>query len=213
MTKINISIADDHPMIIDGLQNILPRFPEFALMGTYKNGTTLLEGLTVTLPDVLLLDIQMPDITGDELAPVILKKYPELKILVLTNFDSALYANNMFKRGAHGYVLKTAETGILAEAIKTVFEGRQFIEEGMKEKIRQIKLKDKNAAFSKATLTPRELEILQLLVNGFTAPQIAEKCFLSLRTVVNYRTSIMLKLDVNNTATLVKKALTTGLAE
>jgi DNA-binding NarL/FixJ family response regulator len=211
--NINISIADDHPMIIDGLQNILPYYPHIILQGSYKNGTTLLAGLEEHLPDVLLLDLQMPDISGDELTPVLLKKYPELKILVLTNFDSALYANNMFKRGAHGYLLKTAESTTLIEAIETVYRGDEFIESSMKEKIRQMTVRDKNASFSKSTLTPREIEILQLLVNGYTAPQIAEQCFLSLRTVVNYRTSIMLKLDVNNTATLVKKALTTGLAE
>ncbi len=211
--SITISIADDHPMIIDGLQNILPHYPNITLKGSYKNGTTLLAGLEQYLPDVLLLDIQMPDITGDELTPILLKKYPGLKILVLTNFESALYANNMFKRGAHGYLLKTAENITLISAIEQVYQGEQFIEESMKEKIKQMNIRDKNASFSKSTLTPRESEILQLLVNGYTAPQIAEHCFLSLRTVVNYRTSIMLKLDVNNTAMLVKKALTMGLAD
>lgn len=211
--SIHIAIADDHPMILDGLQNILPHYPDVVLKGSYKNGNALLEGLEVFLPDVLLLDIQMPDLTGDELAPVLLKRYPGLKILVLTNFDSALYANNMFKRGAHGYLLKTAENSMLIEAIRTVYEGRQYLQDSMKEKIRQMSIRDKNASFSKSTLTPRELEILQLIVNGYSAPQIAEQCFLSLRTVVNYRTSIMLKLDVNNTAMLVKKALTSGLAE
>lgn len=211
--SIHIAIADDHPMIIDGLQNILPNYPDIILKGGYKSGNALLEGIENTRPDVLLLDIQMPDLTGDELAPLLLKRYPELRILVLTNFDSALYANNMFKRGAHGYLLKTAENSTLVEAIRTVYEGGQYLQESMKEKIRQMSIRDKKASFSKSTLTPRELEILQLIVNGYSAPQIAEQCFLSLRTVVNYRTSIMLKLDVNNTAMLVKKALTTGLAE
>lgn len=211
--SITISIADDHPMIIDGLQNILPHYPNILLKGSYRNGNALLAGLAAYLPDVLLLDIQMPDITGDELTPLLLKKYPGLKILVLTNFESALYANNMFKRGAHGYLLKTAENITLISAIEKVYHGAQFIEDHMQEKIKQMNIRDKNAAFSKSTLTPRESEILQLLVNGYTAPQIAETCFLSLRTVVNYRTSIMLKLDVNNTAMLVKKALTMGLAQ
>ncbi|WP_118976241.1 response regulator [Taibaiella koreensis] len=211
--SIHIAIADDHPMIIDGLQNILPGYPDIILKGSYKNGNALLEGMETARPDVLLLDIQMPDLTGDELAPVLLKRYPGLKILVLTNFDSALYANNMFKRGAHGYLLKTAENSTLVEAIRTVYEGGRYLQDSMKEKIRQMSIRDQKASFSKSTLTPRELEILQLIVNGYSAPQIAEQCFLSLRTVVNYRTSIMLKLDVNNTAMLVKKALTTGLAE
>lgn len=211
--KISIAIADDHPMIIDGLQNILAKQQDMLLQAYYKNGTDLLAGLEQKQPDVLLLDIQMPNITGDELTPLILKKYPNIKILILTNFDSALYANNMFKRGAHGYILKTSENIRLIEAIHTVYAGEQFLEAHMREKIQSMAQREKNAAFSKSTLTPRELEILQLLVNGFTAPQIAEQCFLSQRTVVNYRTSIMLKLEVNNTAMLVKKALLLGLAE
>lgn len=211
--KISVAIADDHPMIIDGLQNILAKHTDMVLQAYYRNGAELLTGLDQQQPDVLLLDIQMPNITGDELTPLILKKHPQVKILILTNFDSALYANNMFKRGAHGYILKTSENDRLVEAIHTVYQGNLFLEAPMREKIERMAQRERNAAFSKSTLTPRELEILQLLVNGFTAPQVAEQCFLSLRTVANYRTSIMLKLDVNNTAMLVKKALLLGLAE
>lgn len=211
--NIQVSIADDHPMIIDGLQSILPFYPHIQLIGCYTNGMTLLSGLEIQIPDVLLMDIQMPDITGDELTPIILKKYPTLKILVLTNFDSALYANNMFKRGAHGYLLKTADRTTLIRAIETVYKGNEFLEEDMSAKIREMDIQDRNSTFSKTTLTPREKEILQLIVDGLTAPEIARKIFLSLGTVANYRTSIMLKLDVSNTASLVKRALKLGLAQ
>lgn len=211
--KITVYIADDHPMIIEGLRKSLPHYPHIDVKDAFKNGNDLLQGLEAFVPDVLLLDIQMPDLTGDELAPILRKKYPDLKILVLTNFDSALYARNMFLRGAHGYLLKTAENTTLVAAIEAVHRGEEFVEEVMQEKIDKMALREKNAVFSKATLTPREKEVLQHLVNGQTAPQIAETCFLSLRTVVNYRTSIMRKLDAHNTATLVKKALLLGLAE
>ncbi|MFA6059100.1 MAG: response regulator transcription factor [Taibaiella sp.] len=211
--NIQVSIADDHPMIIDGLQSILPFYPHIQLIGCYANGVALLSGLEIQIPDVLLMDIQMPDITGDELTPIILKKYPALKILVLTNFDSALYANNMFKRGAHGYLLKTADRTTLIKAIETVYMGNEFLEEDMSAKIREMDIQDRNSTFSKTTLTPREKEVLQLIVDGLTAPEIAKKIFLSLGTVANYRTSIMLKLDVNNTASLVKRALKLGLAQ
>lgn len=211
--EIKLSIADDHPMIIDGLRNILPRYPHIKLLGSYNNGSELLLGLEKARPDVLLLDIQMPDVTGDELTPQILKKYPEIKIVVLTNFDSALYANNMFKRGAHGYLLKTADNKTLIRAIETVYNDRDFIEEEMKTKLEEMKVRDRNASFSRSTLTPREIEILHLLADGLTAPQIAEKLFLSQRTVVNYRTSIMLKMDSNNVAMLIRKAIRAGIIE
>jgi len=211
--NIKVAIADDHPMIIDGVQTLLSNYDHITLSGSYTNGAALLEGLLHAIPDVLLLDIQLPDITGDELAPVILKRYPGIRILTLTNFDSSLYANNMFKRGVHGYLLKTAKKEVLIEAIEKVYSGGTFIENAMKEKIEQLDFKIKKTVFSKTSLTPREKEVLQLIVNGATSQDIADNLFLSISTVINYRTSIMLKLDVNNTATLVKKALTWGLVE
>lgn len=211
--QIRIAIADDHPLVIGGVQNVLHRYPHIRLTGTYPDGASLMEGLEKVLPDVLLLDIQLPDQTGDELAPVIIKKYPQLKILTLTNFDSSLYAQNMFRHGVLGYILKNAEERMLVSAIETVFEGKEFLDPAMKEKMEHAALRIQKRSSSKSTLTLREKEILQLLVNGGTCPQIAEQLYLSVNTVVNYRASIMLKLDVSNTAALVKKALLTGLAQ
>ena len=199
-------------MMIQGLAHVLLRYPHIRLAGTFLNGTELLAGLEEGTPDVLLLDIQLPGKTGDELAPLILKKYPELKILTLTNFDSTLYANNMMKHGVHGYLLKTADEKVLIKAIETVFHGDIFIEESMRSRMQQIDHKIRKAVSSKSSLTPREKEILQLLVNGDTCPEIAEKLYLSTGTVENYRVSILLKLDAKNTAALVSKALKLGLA-
>ncbi len=210
--QIRIAIADDHPLVIGGVQNVLLRYPHIVLTGTYNNGVALVEGLATNEPDVLLLDIQLPDQTGDELAPVILKKHPRLRILTLTNFDSSLYAQNMFRHGVRGYILKNAEERMLITAIETVFAGEVFLDPAMKDKMEHAALRIHKRSSSKSTLTLREKEILQLLVNGSTCPQIAEQLFLSVNTVVNYRASIMLKLDVTNTAALVKKALLTGLA-
>lgn len=214
MNPIRIAIADDHPMIIGGLENILSRYPHIILTGTYNNGNSLLDGLKQDgEPDVLLLDIQLPDITGDELTPLILKKHPGVRILILTNFDSALYVNNMLRRGVHGYLLKTSEKEVLIQAIETVFQGGSYIEARLLEKIQQLEEREQKAVSSKSTLTNREKEILQYIVNGETCPEIAEKLFLSVNTVENYRVRILVKLEVKNTAALVKKALTLGLAE
>lgn len=209
---INIAIADDHPMIIMGLQNILATCPHIHLTATYPNGTLLLEGLAQHTPDVLLLDIQLPGKTGDELAPIILKKYPTIRILTLTNFDSTLHANNMLRQGVHGYLLKNTNGEILINAIETVYRGETFLEEKMKEKLHHMDTRIMKAVSNKSTLTAREKEILQLIVNGLTSPEIAETLFISLRTVNNCRAGIMLKLDVKNTAALIKKALHMGLA-
>jgi two-component system secretion response regulator SsrB len=210
--NIRIAIADDHPMIIGGLQRILAQFPNMSLTGTYANGKELLEGLQTIVPDVLLLDIQLPDKTGDELAPIILKKYPELKIIALTNFDSSLYIHNMFRCGVHGYLLKTSDEQELIRAIETVNSGGTFLEPELKTKMQQLEEKERKAVSLKSSLTNREKEILQYIVDGHTCAQTAEKLFLSVATVENYRIRILLKLGVNNAAALTKKALLLGLA-
>jgi DNA-binding NarL/FixJ family response regulator len=210
---IKVSIVDDHPLVINGLQNMFAHYPFITLSGTYNDGDALLEGLTKELPDVLLLDIQMPGKTGDELLPTLLKKYTGLKIIALTNFDSTLYANNMFKLGVKGYVLKSADEKVIVKAIETVYNGGSFIEEGLKEKMAQLEEKIAKSVFSKFSLTPREIDVLKHIVNGETSQEIANKLFLSLRTVENYRLNIQLKLEVKNTAMLVKKALQMGLVD
>lgn len=210
---IKIAIADDHPLVIGGICNMLHRYPHIKLIGSFTTGTSLLAGLQHIVPDVLLLDIQLTDYVADQLLPGIVKEYPDLRILTLTNFDSALYVDNMFRQGVHGYLLKTAEERILIQAIETVYAGQQYVDPLMKDKMQRTSLRVQKRSTSKSSLTMREKEILQLLVNGGSCPQIAEQLFLSVNTVVNYRASIMLKLDVNNTALLVKKALLLGLAQ
>ena len=200
-------------MIIDGLITLISVHPHITLTGAYRSGAELLEGLQEVLPDVLLLDIQLPDKNGDELSAIILKKYPGLRILTLTNFDSALYAANMMRQGAKGYLLKTADKQVIIDAIESVYKGGEYLDPVMKEKMDHADLRVRRTFSSRFTLTAREKEILQMIVNGDTCPEISEKLFLSVHTVENYRDNILLKLDVRNTAALVSKALKEGLAQ
>ncbi|XZF15938.1 response regulator [Chitinophagaceae bacterium MMS25-I14] len=211
--RIKVSVTDDHPLVVNGLQTMLARHPHIQLTGSYANGDMLLNGLEEQLPDILLLDIQMPDKTGDSLLPVILKKYPGLKVIILTNFDSTLYANNMMKLGACGYILKSAEEQVIINAIETVYNGGIFMEEAMKHKIETLQDKIAKSVFSKVSLTPREKDVLQHIANGETNQEIANLLFLSVRTVENYRLNIQLKLGAKNTAVLVKTALQMGLLD
>ncbi len=211
--QIKIAIADDHPMVIKGLQQMLAGYPEITLQDTYSDGETLLAGLDQREPDVLLLDIQLPGQTGDELVPVILKKHPGISILMLTNFDSTLYAGNALRRGALGYLLKTADEDALITAIHTVFKKQQYLEPSMQEKIDRQHTRMKYELRTKTALTIREKQILQLIINGYTGQEIADELHIGFRTVENYRFNILLKLEVKNTAALVKKALTLGLVE
>ncbi len=210
---IKIAIADDHPMIIGGLKNIISNHSHLVLTGTYFSGKELLDGFREQQPDVLLLDIQMPDKTGDELAGILLRHYPLLKILVLTNFNSAFYVNNMMQHGVHGYLLKTAHEATLIDAIDAVYRGEQFIDPALTDKMQGTQQAGKKDSLNRVTLTRREQQILQMVVNGATNQQIVDSLFLSLSTVKNYRNRIFMKLDVKNMAELTKKALIMGLVE
>jgi DNA-binding NarL/FixJ family response regulator len=208
---INIAIADDHPMIINGIKDILSDCKHIVFTGTYTNGSELMEGLKEGLPDILLLDIQLPDKTGDKLLLEILKKYPDFKVIALTNFDSTLYVSNMIHNGAKGYLLKTVDKNTLITALEAVYRGELYIEPSMKEKVDLIETGVNRTLANKFMLKPREKQVLQLIVNGMTNAEIALS--LSIHTVHNYRDNILLKMEVKNTAALVKKALTLGWAE
>lgn len=208
---IKIALVDDHPMMLNGLSSMLTNYKQVVVDAVYKNGRELLQGLVHKQPDVLLLDIQLPDISGDELAPQLLVQYPDMKLLVLTNFDSALYASKMQYLGAHGYLLKTADESVLIEAIETVHQGGRYWGKELQEQIDNQPLKAKKILAAKTALTPREKEVLQLITDGYTDTKISEVLFLSLNTIKHYRMALLLKLDANNTASLVSKALKLGL--
>lgn len=212
-TTIHIAITDDHPMIIGGLRNMLSLYPHIRLGEAYTTAKALMEGLEEVQPDVLLLDIQLPDKTGDTLVPVILKKYPAIRILALTNMDSMLYIHNMLRLGVSGYVSKNSDPDTVIRAIETVYRGDQFLESSLKDRLEQFSFTMRKEAAMKPTLTQREKEILQLTVNGDTIQEISQKLFVGLRTVEYYRSNLLLKLDVKNMAGLIKKAIRLGLAE
>ncbi len=211
--KIRVAITDDHPMIIEGISNMLSNYKHISLTGTYMDGEELLEGIAKETPDILLLDIQLPKKTGDELVPILKKAYPKMRIIILTNFTSIVYANNLLRLGVNGYLLKTARAQTIIEAIDLVYNDQSFIDPALREKLSRLNQRNRAAVFSKVTLTAREKEILKLIVEGRTNREIVSTLFLSINTVKNYRKSLFLKMDVNNMAELTKKAISMGLTE
>jgi DNA-binding NarL/FixJ family response regulator len=203
---ITIAFADDHLIVIKGLQNILASIPDIEIVGTYQNGIELLEGLAQTQPDVLLLDIQMPGMTGIELSAVIQKKYSSVKVIALTNVDIPVQVKKMLQQGAMGYLLKDASPEIIIEAIRTVHAGEQYIQASISKRLVSNMISPE-----KKQLTKREKEVLKLITEELTNQQIADQLFLSLRTVENHRNNLLQKLDVKNTAGLVKVAIQEGL--
>lgn len=208
--KIKVGIADDHQIVVTGLQQMIQDNRSLVLCGVALNGRTLLDNLRKQQPDVLLLDIQMPDQQGDELTRIISKQYPNIKILVLTNMDQVFYVRHLIKNGATGYLLKSTDGDTLFEAIAAVFRGEQYIDKSLQQQI-DSELLDLDKAQGIATLTRREQEILELIADELTSAAIAKKLFITLSTVENHRINLFLKLGVKNAVGLVKKGKQLGL--
>src|SRR4051812_42263260 len=130
---IRVAITDDHPLAVTGLQNMLMSSNHITVRHTYANGNDLLNGLKTEQPDVLLLDILLPDIKGDELAKTIHNSYPKIKILAITSLDAPIHVKAMLRSGCKGYLLKNTDVQTLIHAIEQVNEGKEYIEASIKE--------------------------------------------------------------------------------
>ena len=211
MNVIKIAIADDHPIVAEGMSTLLRQQSHFAITAIYHTGAALLEGLTVAVPDVLLLDINFPDMTGNQLVRIISKKYPALRVLAITSVDNIFDIKDMMQHGCAGYLLKSAALPVLVEAIQTVYNKEQFLEPELKEQLLQSLLQVSKPKPAGTTLTQREKTILDMLSEGKTNNEIAALLFLSHRTIENNRLSLYQKLGVKNTGELIKTAMQQGL--
>ena len=216
MENIYIAIADDHPMVISGLTTLLHPYKHIVVQNAYNTAAELLAGFQFYQPDVLLLDILLPDRSGKDLVPIIRNEYPKVRILALTSLDAPAMVTSMLRRGCTGYLLKGAGPATLAEAIETVHQGAPYIESGLKEQLLQNVIgfrQQTNGHAELPGLTQREKEVLELIAAEFTTKEIAEKLFISHRTAENHRCSLIQKLDVKNTVGLIKVAIQLGLVK
>lgn len=207
---ITIGIVDDHSLIISGLAHMLSDLPDYPILFTANNGKQLMLELERQQPSVLLLDIELPDSNGIELCSDVLKKYPELPIVALTNHDEVVYVKKMMRSGAKGYLLKGTDKQNLLNAINAVYAGEQFLDRQVEQAILQQTLSGRRTSVV-VKLTKRENEILALIANEYSNQEIADKLFLSVRTVESHRHSLNQKLNIKNSAGLVKEAYLRGL--
>lgn len=210
--SISVSIADDHPLATSGVCSMLSGYENIAVKGVYHTAASLMDGLSIFSPDVLLLDILIPGQSGKVLVPLIKQQYPSVKIVALTSLDAPAMVSSMMRRGCSGYLLKDTDRRNMIAAIETAHTGKEFIDPSLKEKILAHVLypaQDKEEVIPQ--ITKRELQILQLITEEYTTREISEKLYISFRTVENHRYSLLQKLDVKNTVGLVKVALKLGL--
>lgn len=208
--KLSVYLAEDHLITINGVEKMLAGHPFIELTGTYSSAETLLKAFENETPDVLLLDIHIPDMQGDEVARIISEQYPGVAILALTNMDLIFHVRNMFLNGARGYLLKSATRNTLVEAITTVSRGEQYIDMSLRDKL-AYEMTNTKMSFFKSVLTKREQKILELIAEEKTNTEISKELYLSQRTVENHRTNLFYKLGVKNSAGLIRKAIQLGL--
>ena len=212
---IKIIIADDHQLFIDGIKSILKSIRNMEIIGEVNNGNLLLELLEQQQCDVILMDINMPEMNGIDATKLIKSKFPGIRILMLTMYSSRDYIEKLLRVGADGYILKNTGKEELQEAIETVYKGESFFSKEVTERImeglQKKKTTEKNAYV--VELTEREIDVLKLIVQEFTTTEIAEKLFISTHTVETHRKNLISKLNVRNIAGLVKYAMQHGLVE
>jgi len=208
---IKVAIVDDHPMLVRGLQNMLGCTPFIEVTGAYLSGSAFLKDMGHKSPDVLLLDIQMPEQSGDELAGIIHKQYPGLAMLAFTNLEHLYYIRSMIKHGVRGYILKSSGEAALLNAIQTVYRGEYYFDPIINRQAMDALKPSSYFNVREPLLTAREKEVLALIAADFSSQDIADRLYITKRTVDFHRANLLLKMDVKNAASLVKKAIELGL--
>ena len=197
---IKVALVDDHPLLIDGLKNLIDASGVATVTKTAANGQDCMRMLRFEQPDVLLLDINLPDSSGIDLCKEIHQLWPAINIMALTSFGEYTIIRKMLDNGASGYLLKNAMPEEIIEGIESVARGQVFL-------CHEVDLFLKRKSNQQVFLTPRETDLLRLIVEGFTNQEIAAKLFLGVETVNSYRKNLLFKLNARNTAVLVKIAI------
>lgn len=210
-----ILLVDDHELIIDGLRNMLLN-TDLLVVGDARNGDEAIEKASELLPDVIIMDVSMPQKSGIEATGIIKKQFPDIKILVLTQHESNDYIMQMLKAGADGYLLKNCKKSELIEAIQNVLSDEKHLGKGVSSILMDSLIKSKQIESERSEeviLTPREKEIIKLIATDISNKEIADMLNISLRTVETHRRNIMLKLNVNNAVALVRYAVKHGIVD
>jgi DNA-binding NarL/FixJ family response regulator len=212
MKSIRVLIADDHALVRAGIRALVEKIEGVVVVGEAGKGSEALELVEELKPNLMLLDITMPDGGGFDVLDHVTKKYPEIKVIVLTVHDAGEYAIRALREGAAGFLPKSAASIELEQAIETVIRGEVYISpETSRKTLLEYGKGTKRDLL--ANLSPRQREVLRLIAEGRTTKQIAQLLEISVKTVETHRAQLMDRLDIRDVAGLVRYAITVGLIE
>jgi DNA-binding NarL/FixJ family response regulator len=201
MEKVSVVIADDHKMIAQAWATMVGLHPKLTVAGIFENTQDLLDNIDKIRPDIILLDINISPISGLDAIPFIRKLSPGSRIIGVSMHNQTAYAKRMIRNGARGYVTKSSEKDEMYKAIETVMQGEVYLCNEIRDLLtHQVLEEDKNPL---SLLTEREIEVISLLKEGLSTNEIAERLFLSPRTVETHRARILKKLGLKNTVSLI----------
>jgi len=207
MSKIKVLLVDDHQIIIDGMKSLLQNSDEIKVTGEANNGREALRIMEILEPDVVLMDIDMPVLNGIDTLKEISKRFPQVKVIILSMHNEAGMIKSLMNIGAQGYLLKSCTQDELINAIRKVAAGQSYFST----EVTLSLLNPDQSNQPTELLTERETEIIKLIAEGFSNKEIGTKLFISHRTVDTHRTNLMKKLDVSNIAGLISYAIKNGI--
>lgn len=212
-SKIRVLIADDHAILRAGLRMLIDTQADMTVVGEAQNGTEAIEATKKKSPDVVILDVTMPERGGLHAIRDILKHKNDTRILLLTMHEELAYLRTALGAGASGYVLKKSVDADLLSAIRAVYKGRTYVDSELASALIQDALPERAQTGKKASdvLSERELQVLKLVAEGFSSREIAKQIFVSIKTVETYRGRFAEKLGLTSRADIVRYALETGL--
>lgn len=211
--KITICITDDHKIVAEGIASFLIGNEKYELIGSSLSGSELLNKIKKKQPDIMLLDIKMPGLTGIQIAKIISKEYPKIKIVFLSSNDDEKSLNEAIKAGGVGYLSKDVDEKEFLVALDKIMAGENYFSTGIQQTLFNNFTKNTKAEteYHDEIITDREVEIIKHIADGLSHKEIAEKLFISARTVETHKKNILTKLELKTTVDIVKYAILNGI--
>ena len=208
---IRVLLVDDHELMREGLRSILEREKDVEVVGEAASGREAVKLARCLEPDVVVMDVAMKDSNGIEATRQLRSERPDLKVIALSSHSDSRYVNAMLDAGACGYVLKTNAYGDLRRALVAAQQGKSYLCPDVTESVVGASLHKREPDPSQASLSPREKEVLQLLAEGLSSPEIGQRLYIATNTVETHRRNVMRKLRIHSVADLTKYAIREGL--